>query len=257
MPDQPSTESKPHDLPIVRVRDWSRMLIGFSPVFLLIAVLRFAFDVDMLVAISVSCLGVAFLGIGMRSVFLRFHRQGMKQLRARAYSAAILEFEKSLSYFRNHQFLDRYREILLGSYSRLSYQDMALANIAACYLQLEEVDRAREYYEMALRENPDNVVAASALRMLTSLPSSDTPSPFTISFTRDEALVLHHFLNHLTEELMAKRPDDSTPSAEELVLWKVEGVLDKAVVELFDVDYLELLERARQRVVNSRIDLNA
>lgn len=91
----------------VRTRDWKRAFIGFSPVILLIAVLHLAFDVRLLLAIALSCFGMALFWIWMRRSSLGFHVQGMKQLHAGAYNAAIVDFEKSLSYFHSHPFLDR------------------------------------------------------------------------------------------------------------------------------------------------------
>lgn len=78
--------------------------------------------------------------------------------------------------------------------------------------------------------------------------SANTPE-HSISFTRSEALVLHNFLARLAEDLMQQRPEDSLPTAEELVLWKIEGTLDKILAEPFSPDYAELLEEARSAVV--------
>lgn len=51
------------------------------------------------------------------------------------------------------------------SSSRISYTEMALANIAFCYGQLGEGAKSKEYYENILKEFPDSQIAIVSLKM--------------------------------------------------------------------------------------------
>ena len=65
-----------------------------------------------------------------------------------------------------------------------------------------------------------------------------------ISLPRDAALVLF--------EMLAARSDDShlliRDSAEQVALWKLEGVLESTLVEPLKPDYLTLLSAAKERL---------
>jgi len=65
-----------------------------------------------------------------------------------------------------------------------------------------------------------------------------------IELTRSEALVLLDFLARTSDEGALPAPDE----AERRTLWKLECVLEKALVEPFLPYYLELLEQAKGRL---------
>lgn len=62
--------------------------------------------------------------------------------------------------------VDRFRYVAVMSSSKMSYREMALCNVVFGYGQLGDCERVREYYERALREFPDNVLAKTALRTM-------------------------------------------------------------------------------------------
>ncbi len=59
----------------------------------------------------------------------------------------------------------------------------------------------------------------------------------------DEALVLFEWLAG------QKAAKVAIGDAEQRVLWRVEGVLEKSLVEPFAKDYAELVEQARKRIL--------
>ena len=67
-----------------------------------------------------------------------------------------------------------------------------------------------------------------------------------ISFelSRDEALVFFEWLSTL-EELHSTVYCDP---AEERIVWKLEGILERALVEPFDPNYHEIIAQAQRRV---------
>lgn len=64
-----------------------------------------------------------------------------------------------------------------------------------------------------------------------------------IELSGDEALVLFEWLSGLEGSKIA------TGEAEQKVLWRIEGLLEKSLVEPFAADYADLVEQARQRIL--------
>ncbi|MBX3217134.1 MAG: hypothetical protein KF850_34200 [Labilithrix sp.] len=65
----------------------------------------------------------------------------------------------------------------------------------------------------------------------------------TIELSGDEALVLFEWLAGL------KAANVAIGEAEQRVLWRIEGVLEKSLVASFAKDYAELVEQARGRIL--------
>lgn len=65
-----------------------------------------------------------------------------------------------------------------------------------------------------------------------------------VELTNQEALVLFEFLRRCDDENNYKFADQ----AEERMLWKLEGFLEKQLVEIFSPDYGRLLEEAREQI---------
>lgn len=105
----------------------------------------------------------------LRYLVPRNHRKGMRFVKKEDYARAVGEFEKSYDFFTKYAWIDKYRYIVLLSRSSMCYKEMALVNIAFCYTQCGDGNRAREYYVETLRQFPDNEMAKSALRMLDSV----------------------------------------------------------------------------------------
>lgn len=69
-------------------------------------------------------------------------------------------------------------------------------------------------------------------------------TPVTIPLTGDQALVLFEWIKRFNE----RDSNDFEDQAEERVLWDIEAVLEKALVEPFEQDYDRLLAEARAAV---------
>lgn len=108
------------------------------------------------------------ISMSTRNLIAKDHRSGMQKVRSGDFENAIADFQNSYSFFSKREWLDKYRFITLLSSSKMSYKEMALNNIAFSYSQIGDGVKAKEYYEQTLKENPDNVVAASGLKMLES-----------------------------------------------------------------------------------------
>ena len=115
--------------------------------------------------------GLAFLvnSYGSRLLIGRQHRRGIALIHRGCYAEAIERFEASYDFFSRHQWLDRYRSVLMMSVSAISYREMALLNIAGAHRQAGDGCTAKEYYERTLAEFPGSVLAQSTLRFIESV----------------------------------------------------------------------------------------
>ena len=107
----------------------------------------------------------------------RDHRAAMALVRQNRFADAIPCFQKSLNFFGRHPWLDQYRSVVLLSPSGISYQEMAMANIAFCYSQIGDGKSARLHYQQCLERFPDSGIALTALRMMDSV--SENPATET------------------------------------------------------------------------------
>ena len=105
----------------------------------------------------------------VRKRMVYWYRAGMALIKQEKFREAIPFFEKGYHYFKQNPRADKYRLILLANCSRMTYQEMALCNIAFCYSQLGEIEQAQEYYLKVMEYFPDNVVARTSLNVLTPL----------------------------------------------------------------------------------------
>jgi len=114
-------------------------------------------------------LGVlAFVGLSLllRRVVAGHHRKAIALVKRQQFQSAIAEFQKSLSFFRKHPWVDDWRALTMLSASGMTYREMALVSLGFCYAQIGDGVRSREHYEQCLREFPDNGMAESAIRLM-------------------------------------------------------------------------------------------
>lgn len=119
---------------------------------------------------------LVFSGV-MRSWLTRDHRAGIKRFRRGAFAEAAPLFEASHAAMVKRPWIDRFRWILLGSASTMSYREMALCNAAFCYSQVGDGARAVALYERALQAFPDSGLATASLKMLRSVQTPAAASP--------------------------------------------------------------------------------
>jgi tetratricopeptide (TPR) repeat protein len=162
--------------PIIRPISWTGVLAQVAFICFLAAAIAFAF--------GVRHLALAFLIAAVaHSVFARIMRvwltagfqRGVALLRASRFSDAAPVFEASHAALARRPWIDRFRFVLLGAASSMSYREMALCNAAFAYSQVGDGARAIQLYEQALREFPDSSLALSSLQMLRAGQSLASP----------------------------------------------------------------------------------
>jgi tetratricopeptide (TPR) repeat protein len=157
--------------PIVRQTSWPLVVPQLAVLALAIGIASIFVQPFHLAAMwgAGACLLYASLS---RLLILRHHRRGMALLLAGRFHEAIDAFESSYRFFARRPWLDRYRAITLMMPSAACYREMALVNIAYCFVQLGDGRRAKECYQVALAEFPDSGIATAALRMIESVETS-------------------------------------------------------------------------------------
>ena len=109
---------------------------------------------------------------GSRAMITRDHRAGIVLNSQRRFADAIPYFQRSFEFFDRHDWIDRYRSIVLMTPGAISYREMALVNIAFCYVQIGDGVQACMSYERCLKRFPRNEIALGTLRMMDAAQQS-------------------------------------------------------------------------------------
>ena len=150
-------------VPIIRQIAWLSVLPQIAVLLLLIAIAQLSGAREPLIAGPVAYLAASFI---LRSVIPRHHRNGIYFYKRERFAEAVPYFYKSYEFFNRYAWLDRWRALTMLSSSRISYQEMALLNVAFCLAQTGERERAILEYRRVLAEFPGSKMAESALRLL-------------------------------------------------------------------------------------------
>jgi tetratricopeptide (TPR) repeat protein len=151
------------NVPTVRQIAWISMI----PQLLFMALLIFGYYFigieDFFLYGALTYLAISF---GLRYFITSDQRQGMTLVKQKYFQEAIPHFQKSYDFFSKYSWVDKYRFITLLSSSKMCYKEMALNNIAFCYGQIGDGDKALAYYHRTLTEYPDNELAKAGLNLL-------------------------------------------------------------------------------------------
>ena len=157
------------NIPTIRQINWLSIVPHLAIMGFLIWVCSFYFPENPVIPGAISYL---VLSMGLRVLIPRSHRMGIRMVKAGSFENAIPFFEISYNFFEKNLWLDKYRFITMLSSAKTAYQEMALTNIAFCYGQLGDAEKAKEYYEKTLAEFPDNGQAIAALNLLNAAMDS-------------------------------------------------------------------------------------
>jgi tetratricopeptide (TPR) repeat protein len=162
-------------MPVVRQLNWMGLIPQFVAIGIFAVIAHAAFpDLDVPFDIFIAALAYFIFCRVMRAKFVRDHRSGMRAYQAQRFQEAISHFEASYQFFATHRQLDTWRSLLFGVASPNTYRVIALCNMAYCYSQAGDGQRAIKFYEQALHEEPGCALARASLNMLRSVsPTSD------------------------------------------------------------------------------------
>lgn len=153
--------------PIIRPISWMGVAVQIVFVSLLAVTVAFAFGVtEPALAFLIAALAWSVFTRVLRLSLTSQFRRGIAQLRKGRFTEAAPLLEASYAAFARRPWIDRFRLVLLGNASSMSYREMALCNAAFAYAQVGEGTRAIQLYEQTLREFPSSSLATSSLQML-------------------------------------------------------------------------------------------
>lgn len=105
------------------------------------------------------------LAVLLRSILASHHRRGILLCKGGDFASAIDEFEKSINFFRQYPWIDRWRGLTMLS-SGHSYIEMGLISLGFAHLQLDHFERAKECYQNCKSEFPFSHMAESGLHYI-------------------------------------------------------------------------------------------
>ena len=152
-------------IPTVRQTNWYSIIPHIGVMWVVILIWQQIDSVDSFLFGAVTYLILSF---SLRNLIPRDHRKGIRNNNQENFLAAIKNFEKSYVFFKKYEWIDKYRFLTLLSSSKMSYREMALANIGFCYSQIGDGIKSKAYYERTLKEFPESGLAKSALKMIES-----------------------------------------------------------------------------------------
>ena len=158
--------------PIVRPVSWLNAAINISvlAIFVLVGWAVWRSEIGVVVGAFVYVV----LSQTLRRVLCRHQRMAIGHCRRNEFEQAIPEFERSLAFFRKHEWVDRFRAVTLLSAAGMCYREMALVSLGFSYSQIGDGANARRYYEMCMAEFPDNGMAEAALRLMDAAAKSES-----------------------------------------------------------------------------------
>lgn len=158
------------NLPTARQTDW----ISVIPHLIIFGLIMGTyFLADSKEFIIYGALTYLFISYGLKNFIPINQRVGMRLIHRREFLNAIPYFQSSYDFFNKNSWIDKYRYITLLSSSKMCYREMALNNIAFCYSQIGEGDKATAYYNRTLEEYPGNEMAKAALNFIHSVDRKD------------------------------------------------------------------------------------
>ena len=158
------------NIPTVRQIAW----ISIVPQLLIMGLIMLIwYQFNTSVFLICGAISYIFLSQLLKRTFTREHRKGMFSIKSEKFEEAVSHFQKSYDFFRENEWMDKFRFVALLSSSKMTYKEMALNNIAFCYGQLGNGTLSKEYYERTLQEFPNSGMAKAALRFLHSVKKAN------------------------------------------------------------------------------------
>ncbi|MEI2271670.1 tetratricopeptide repeat protein [Sphingobacterium sp. ML3W] len=151
------------NVPIVRSVSWPAVIIIILVWAILLAVFAFLFQKH---GIFIGAVLFSLLFILLQRLIPSSHNKGMKAIKQQDFKTATEHFKQSVVFFTKYKWVDKYRALTMLSASKMSYREMGLCNIAFCYSQTGQAEKAKALYKEILEEYPDNGIAYYSLNSI-------------------------------------------------------------------------------------------
>lgn len=151
------------NIPTERTIAWTALIPQVLLMAVIFAVIYFMKLKEPLLLMATIYLILSFV---LKAIFLKDHNKGIKLTKQGKDKEGIAAFEKIAKYFADHLWMDQYRFITLLSAAKQGYREMAFVNSGYCYLQLNNQEKAKGYYEKTLRDYPNNEMGKFGLKVI-------------------------------------------------------------------------------------------
>ncbi len=151
------------NVPIVRTASWLAVIVIILVWIIFMAIFTFLFQID---GIYIGSILFFILMVLLQRLIPTSLIKGMKAIKKNDFKTALEFFNKSVDFFTQYDWVDKYRAITLLSAAKMSYREMSLCNMAFCYSQTNEGEKAKDLYEQILKEYPDNGIAYYSLNSI-------------------------------------------------------------------------------------------
>jgi len=95
--------------------------------------------------------------------------EGIKLIGEAKFEEAIPIVQQTIDYYLKKPWIDKYRFWLLISSAKRSITESSTCNLAYCYLQAGQAERAKNIYEDVLLRYPENINAKTMLNTINSI----------------------------------------------------------------------------------------
>ena len=158
------------DIPMIKKVSYLRLI----PQIMFLLLINYLLDVFKIASDFIPVIFYSIIILVLYQYLIRYtltieHAKGIILLKKGKFAEAIEHFSNSFDFFDKHRYLDKWRSILFLNPTQYDYRELALTNMAFCYTQIGNGDKAKELYEKCLREYPKNGIAFSALNIMNSV----------------------------------------------------------------------------------------
>lgn len=151
------------NVPIVRTASWLAVIVIILVWIIFMAIFTFFFQID---GIYICSILFFILMVSLQRLIPTSLIKGMKAIKKNDFKTALEFFNQSVDFFTQYDWVDKYSAITLLSAAKMSYREMSLCNMAFCYSQINEGEKAKDLYEQILKEYPDNGIAYYSLNSI-------------------------------------------------------------------------------------------
>ncbi len=102
--------------------------------------------------------------------------EGITLIKQAKFQEAIPVIQVTIDYYTKHSWIDKFRFLLLISSAKRTIRESSICNLAYCYLQTGNIQKAKEIYHDVLLQYPENINAKSMLNTINLISLDKTSS---------------------------------------------------------------------------------
>ena len=144
------------DMPIFKKRSlWAEILQIFLLILSILACYKLIGEADFRYSLISGVLLYFLLTWFIPSFFINSFQKSVNACISKDYETAVENLKKSYKFFSKYPWIDKWRYILLGNTSSLSFKFLILNNLVFCYKQLHNEQKATYYMDIIEKTYPE------------------------------------------------------------------------------------------------------